>query len=233
MALRDMFARLMGQRSAGSAPPSFADLLQQESLRGDIAGQSARDRAAMRYNQMQGGPVSTAYSPPKPAATPAAKPAAAKPAAAKPAVDKTKTASTGGVQLAEDRATRFRPSDILSPDLAPSPNPYAPGSPVDPRTSIGAFQGPPMPAPLPSDLAPSPNPYAPDSPVDPRLSASLGVPQRPPPAPIASTPLIVPGQASGSSPILGNNQTVVGGARPILNAKPYRSKASPFVITRK
>lgn len=58
----------------------------------------------------------------------------------------------------------------FSPDLAPSPNPYAPGSPVDPRAAPGPFQGPPMPQFSP-DLAPSPSPYSLGSPVNPRPTA--------------------------------------------------------------
>jgi len=47
----------------GGAIPDFDELLRQEKRRGDIGGESARDRAAKRYNRAaKGGPTSSAYS---------------------------------------------------------------------------------------------------------------------------------------------------------------------------
>ena len=71
--------------------------------------------------------------------------------------------------------------DQFSPDLAVSPNPYQPGSPVDPRpTASSGFLPTPDPYqmgspvdPRPtasSGFTPSPNPFQPGSPVDPRTS---------------------------------------------------------------
>jgi hypothetical protein len=245
---------------------TFAQLLAQEQRRGDIAGQSARDRAALRYNQMHGKPGSTAYSEPK-AAPARAAPARAAPAKAKPAPrptsrpDPTKTGSTSPslpataplpTPLSSLTPSSFG-SEPPSADLAVSPNPYAPGSPVDPRqqdrSMMPAHFGPPMPNPFfPPDLAPSPNPYVPGSPVDPRSSALSGwlaggvgnggiTPGGP------TNPIVGTGGPVGTGGIVGTGGPVgtggivgtggaVGAGRPVLNARPYRSKASPFVLAR-
>jgi hypothetical protein len=98
----------------------------------------------------------------------------------------------------------------LPPDMAPSPNPFQPGSPVNPNAAPGPFQGPPMPQSILAspDLAPSPNPFQPNSPVDPRAALARLAAQRQGPAP--GSPLITPGKPSGTSPILGNDPPLIG-----------------------
>jgi hypothetical protein len=242
MALRDMFARMMGQRSAGGAPPSFADLLQQESLRGDIAGQSARDRAAMRYNQMQGGPVSTAYRPPAPdPITTEATGAPGLPATAPtptprpvPPVQPLVASSPSSVTPPMNVATS--PSSLGSfLPVATSPSSVTP--PMNVATSPSSLGGPVLSMPDLQLPGLQQNPYEGASfnrTRDIRNEASKEAADR---AAIranrAPVPLIVPGQASGSSPILGSNPPVVGGSRPVLNTLPKKKKSSPFTITRK
>src|SRR5262245_7477110 len=159
MSLRDIFAGMLGQGGGGGGADStmsFEDLLRQEEMRtggGGGAGESARDRAAKRYNLSRKGIVSSAY----PGAADATKVAAGP--APKPAAPAPVPVAGGGLPDKTDILPSPRP-DTFPPDLAVSPPhemwPGATSSPprvFPPDLAVsppherwpGATAGPPMP----------------------------------------------------------------------------------------
>jgi hypothetical protein len=98
----------------------LAQLMAQEALRGDIAGHSARDRAAMRLNQMVGGPVSSAYSPPAAAAAPDPVTTAAIPAAVPIPTPRPEQAAAAPIPTPRPAPNLYRPG-LYNPAFEPAP----------------------------------------------------------------------------------------------------------------
>jgi len=167
MSLRDIFAGMLrggGGGGGADASRTFEDLLREEQMRtggGGGAGESARDRAAKRYNLSRKGIVSSAYPGTSPDATKVASIAAPAPAA--PAALPAKT------------------------DIIPTPRPDAPSPARDP--SLMWESPPPNPSPVrdpslmwPGATAGTPPPFEP--------GANTGPPPIPLREPDVGTPII-------------------------------------------
>jgi hypothetical protein len=123
MSLRDIFAGMRGRD--GGQNVSFDQLLAEESRMPSIGqaggAESARDRAARRYNLLTRGINSTAYAPPRPMTTASvAAPAQAAPVpVARPDPDTTATVPTVPIPT-----PRLEPGPVISYPYSPAPVPY-------------------------------------------------------------------------------------------------------------